>query len=297
MRSKVKKKILCIIDSYHWALANRAKALKENLSDVSFDIKHFNDLDKIDFNTYDIVYSLNWPIHGYIQFKINKKRKYRLVTSISSHIGQPNDKEFLKILNQYDAVSLSNNFLYQEFSAKFPKLNLYYTPFGVDHLLFKPHTKPSDTPHIFGWVGNHKREVKRFKEIEEVFSNLNVNLELKVVTQGSRFSRVQMVDFYNSVGTVICFSSSEGTPNPILEAAACGRSIISTRVGNIPELTSGLDSIQIVEDKIQLEKAILRNLQNPNILNQEGSFLRQQVDQYWNWKNRCQDFKPFLGVI
>ena len=52
--------------------------------------------------------------------------------------------------------------------------------------------------------------------------------------------RMEMLDFYNDIGTLVCFSESEGTPNPILEAAACGRAVLSTKVGNFPVLAGGM---------------------------------------------------------
>ena len=61
---------------------------------------------------------------------------------------------------------------------------------------------------------------------------------LLTATNRSNYSRVEMAEFYNKIGTLICFSESEGTPNPVLEAAACGRNVITTEVGNVPELFS-----------------------------------------------------------
>src|SRR5687768_15509539 len=46
----------------------------------------------------------------------------------------------------------------------------------------------------------------------------------------------EMVEFYHSLDIYLCASRSEGTPNPCLEAAACGVPVVTTRVGNMPEL-------------------------------------------------------------
>lgn len=286
-------RILCVVDSYNWALANRARALKNFYKNDKFDILHFNDLKDINFNNYNIVYILNWPIHGYIKNKISKNRKYRLVTTVSSHIGQPSDSSFLNLLLNYDAISYSNIKLYKNFKSKFKNLKHFYTPFGVDSDLFYPKTNPAKYSNIFGWVGNHKRPVKRYNDIKKVFDSIS-NVKLITITQSSNLSRSEMSDFYNKVGTVICFSTSEGTPNPILEAASCGRSIISTPVGNVEKLINGSKTIQIVNSTLDLKRAIIRNYKNSELLNKEGAFLRNKVDIFWNWKARAKDFNKFL---
>ena len=80
-------KCLAIVDSYNWALYNRAKNLSIYMSNIDFDIVYFKDC-KNNFNNYDIVYILNWPIYGYIYKYIDKKRRYSLITTVSSHVGR-----------------------------------------------------------------------------------------------------------------------------------------------------------------------------------------------------------------
>jgi glycosyltransferase involved in cell wall biosynthesis len=287
-------KILCIVDSYNWALANRARSLDKYLNSHKLTIRHFKDVNDLNFNNFNIVYILNWPIHGYIHKKIRRTRRYRLVTTISSHIGRKPAKEMRGLFNQYDAISTSNKILYREFSGPY-KGKVYYTPFGVEEELFSPKTKPSDFSYKFGWVGNPSRSVKRYKDIQSVFQEIGYP-PAKLLTAKGGLSRSEMSEFYNKVGTVICFSESEGTPNPILEAASCGRSIISTRVGNVPELLEKNKTIQVIKNKSQLKKAIIRNINKPKILNQEGEFLRNQIVKNWTWEKRAKSFLPFLGL-
>jgi glycosyltransferase involved in cell wall biosynthesis len=286
--------ILCIVDSYEWALANRARSLEKHFKNHSFVIKHFNDLSKINFNKFDIVYSLNWPIHGYIHSKIKHNRRYRLVTTVSSHIGRGKAGTMKKLFEQYDAISTSSKLLYREFKPVY-KNKVFNTPFGVEEDFFIPKTKPSSCYYKFGWVGNKTRRVKRYNEILSVFSEIGYP-PAKLLTAGGGYSREEMVDFYNEVGTVLCFSDSEGTPNPMLEAASCGRSIISTSVGNVPELIKKSKTIKVVKNKHDLKRAIIRNINKPDILNSEGEFLRGEIIKNWSWKKRSKLFLPLLGI-
>lgn len=47
-----------------------------------------------------------------------------------------------------------------------------------------------------------------------------------------------MPSFYHGIDVYVCMSVSEGTPNPILESAACGVPFVSTLVGVVPRLMS-----------------------------------------------------------
>ena len=288
-------RILCIVDSYRWALSNRANSLKKHIPQYKFLIKHFDDLKKINFDNYDIVYSLNWPIHGYIKNKISKDRKYKLLTTICSHIGRPNAAKMTNLFKNYDAISTSNNMLYKEFRGVYGK-KVFNTQFGVESELFVPRSIPSKYKNIFGWVGNNERDVKRFKDIERAFKLLGSKYKLKTATHRSGLSRSKMVEFYNSVGTVICFSKSEGTPNPILEAASCGRAVISTRVGNAPELLSGVQNNLMVNDLNQLRKRIVSISGKNNNIDHIGRLLRKEVVKNWGWNIRSRAFLEFFNV-
>ncbi|MCH7516467.1 MAG: glycosyltransferase, partial [Bacteroidetes bacterium] len=48
----------------------------------------------------------------------------------------------------------------------------------------------------------------------------------------------KMVEFYHDVDVQLCTSFREGTHNPLFEAAACGKALISTKVGCAPDLIS-----------------------------------------------------------
>ena len=64
-----------------------------------------------------------------------------------------------------------------------------------------------------------------------------VGAELCLAAREERWrTAAEMVEFYHSLDVYVCASRSEGTPNPCLEAAACGLPVITTAVGNMPEL-------------------------------------------------------------
>lgn len=288
-------KLLFIVDGYHWALANRANSLARRMSNCGIHIRHFKHLGKINFNDYDIVYSLNWPIHNFIKDKIHKKgdRKYDLITTVCSHIGRPEASRMNYLFCHYDKISCSNNFLYDEFFKEYRE-RVCYTPFGVESYQFSNQGGQELYRNVFGWVGNSKRAVKRYSDIKSAIDSFGDRVVFKDITASSGLSRDGMADYYSEIGTLICFSKSEGTPNPVLEAASCGRAIISTNVGNVPSINSG--NIITVIDKDGLCEAIDKVINKKYNISQNGNLLSKKIRKEWDWGVRISNFYDFFGI-
>lgn len=283
-------KILFIVDSYKWALHKRAINLNKYLN-LNAKIIHFNEINKINLNNFNIVYSLNWPIYGYIKDKI-KNKKFKLFTTISSH--EKNRPFLIKdILKKHDKFSVSNIHLLNEYKIHYN--DVYYTPFGVDHTIYKKYTDPNNFKNVFGFVGNINRPEKQFNIIKEVLTNIP-NSKLITATHIDLFNEKQMVEFYNSIGTLICFSTSEGTPNPVLEAASCGRNIITTNVGNVSELFNNNLNNNIINSKLSLKKKIINIINNNDNLEINGDILRNIILNNWTWEIKSKNFYNFLMV-
>ncbi len=74
----------------------------------------------------------------------------------------------------------------------------------------------------------------------------------------------QLADWYRAANVVVLPSYSEGVPNVLLEAAACGVPFVASRVGGIPEIAEGGAS-QLVKagDVEQLAQALADFLTTP----------------------------------
>jgi glycosyltransferase involved in cell wall biosynthesis len=102
-----------------------------------------------------------------------------------------------------------------------------------------------------------------------------------------------MAEFYNSIGTIVCYSESEGTPNPVLEAAMCGRPVISSYVGNVPELMKNIESFKPVRSFSELVNSIKRYKNNLD-LNKIGINIEAEAKEKWNWAARSSLFVELL---
>lgn len=285
----IDKKYLFIVDSYKWALHKRAINLNKYLN-LNADIIHFNEINKINLKKYDLIYILNWPIYGIIKDYLNTKN-LNLLTTISSHeINRP--LKIKEILNKHNNFSVSNIHLLKEYNKYYKKV--YYTPFGVDETIYKKETDPNNYSNIFGFVGNPDRKEKRFDLIKDMVAK-NKNAKLLTATNKDLLNESQMIEFYNSIGTLICYSSSEGTPNPVLESASTGRNVISTNVGNVSELfsTNILKKNIIISENDLLIK--INNIVNNKIdLNLNGSLFQNEINKNWTWKIKSKNFNYFF---
>ncbi|WP_417720121.1 glycosyltransferase family 4 protein [Salipiger sp.] len=153
-------------------------------------------------------------------------------------------------------------------------------PDGVDLSLFTPGpARVPDGALQVGWVGNSRwgsTMAEDLKGRNTVFEPAMRMLQAAGHAVGARVAdaaetRVpfaEMPEFYRSLDVLICTSAIEGTPNPVLEAMACGIPVISTDVGIVPEVFGPLQSGFILEQRspAALAGALRRLLRTPEIL-------------------------------
>jgi len=128
---------------------------------------------------------------------------------------------------------------------------IYVCPDGVDPELFRyspmPHRHRGE-PLVVGWAGSSTRRWHRQNKgldlIHEAVAKLRGRVELRLADrEGEYIPHERMPAWYSSIDVYVCMSACEGTPNPILEASACGRPWISTEVGIVPDLLA--DSVEL----------------------------------------------------
>src|SRR4029077_12159719 len=112
-----------------------------------------------------------------------------------------------------------------------------------------------------------------------------IDCELLLVDSRGPDKRTQreMAAWYNDGTVLVCASESEGTPNPALEAAACGCTVVSTPVGNMPELIRhDVNGYLVERDPAAFVAAIKRACDNYPRL---ARAMRADI-QEWHWAAR-----------
>lgn len=102
-------------------------------------------------------------------------------------------------------------------------------------------------------------------------------------------------DWYNSATVYVVASRCEGTPNPAIEAAACGCSVVGTLVGNMPELIQhGTNGLLVERTAESIKAGILDAAKNYRRWGQA----MQETIKAWDWKTRSASYyELFAGLI
>jgi glycosyltransferase involved in cell wall biosynthesis len=160
----------------------------------------------------------------------------------------------------------------------------------------------SYTPTRIGWCGKAP-DGKRWtpKGYDEVLLPLIERMKdcpceflVNTNTHRNAWSAEQMCQWYNSLDMFLVTSCAEGTPSVLLEAAACGRPIVSTDVGIAREIVGDGGGLllgewcdlagagRIVNDAENVILAAMRDL--PSALQCIGKRARIAAEEKFDWR-------------
>ena len=190
-----------------------------------------------------------------------------------------------------DAMIISSR-EYWEHSGSLPAS--YTIPYGVDGTIFNVQRPIAARQPKVLWVGSQL--ARRLKGYDDYIVPLRKELKARRIEsecllvdsfEAGKRSPAQMASWYNSGSVIVCASEAEGTPNPPLEAAACGCTIVSTRVGNMPELIRhGRNGYLVDRNLDALLGAVLEAIADyPRLAMQ-----MQRDIVPWLWRNRAPEF-------
>lgn len=159
-----------------------------------------------------------------------------------------------------------------------------------------------------GWVGNSawKNDLEDFKGVNTILKPAIKELKEEGYDIEEYFADRQvrmiphdkMVEYYSNVDILICTSKCEGTPNPVLEAMACGVPVISTRVGIVPEALGKKQSEFILKERSkeclkENIKKLICDSQNFSNLSQENL----EKIKKWTWEGVSKKFEKFFDEV
>ena len=304
--------VLCVVDRPRWAHDRKTDALARELAGSYRLVKRYQaEVAARDFDRADCVLFYYWlqvdrlgPLR-----KALARAKERLVIGICSEFelsGAWREPGLATLARLPRAIFVNNERLRRLFAPLLGR-PVFYTPNGVDTQFFTPAATAGRRRRRLrvGWAGSLTNQGPEQRGVHELIAPAVAAVpgaELCLAAREKRWrTPEEMLAFYHSLDVYICASRSEGTPNPCLEAASCGLPVVTTRVGNMPELIrDGENGLFVERDVADIAATLARLRDDADLRAQLGRAARQAVEA-WDWRfqaaNYCAMFRTVLGSI
>jgi glycosyltransferase involved in cell wall biosynthesis len=303
-------RILIIVDKFNWAYHAIAKNLvkynpkPEWRLDIEKAKKNKKRIKKIS-HKYDYFFVMGWQNFPIVSF-LPKDKTLVGIHSFHSWDERKTTPE-LSAIPPVELIGNLNEFLgvnavSQRLTDLFRGLGvskIHYTPNGSDIELFKPPEKRPDTFYA-GYSGTKKHDWRKgiTEFILPATKKAGVPCKLAMHHDKTEIPSEKMPQFYQQLGCYVCASSSEGFSLSVLEAAACGVPVISTRVGGCTELIADGVNGYLVDRDVDAIADRLNILKNDKKLQKSMSDnMRSIMVREYSWKDRVVDWFDFMEKI
>ena len=312
-----------VVDAPGWVQAKRLKHLSEHLTNLRFKALIGSEFSKL-WNRGRLkgepVYFVSWRVleacakQGRCRFGPDDYDRF--MAGVTSHQsiggglkaattfppGRDPDKVLesaVQLLRRLGAVTVNSRILYDLLSSHVPGLS--YTPNGVDEKFFHPSTSHRyDRGSIrVGWAGKI-RAAKNYETAKAALDRLkDQGFVPRLIAHPKRtreeqiLSNTEMRSFYHGIDFFLCTSWHEGTPNPALEAAACGVPVVTTRVGNMPDLIRHEENGFFVEPDVDSIVSTFQRLRelDPGDYASLGRNIRRRIEEDWTWEKNVSNYR------
>ena len=286
-------KVLIFYDEEGWAWWHRAHHIKNNVSEaIQVDIRKTGTA--FDHNDYDLILLFEYYLFDQVR---HVPREKIIVGSSCPKTLEPTAQ---LIQHEHCLAGLVNNL---DAHAKIAYLgNVYCCQNGVDTTLFFPSNAPPPSELTACWVGNANSMGNKGLDLMEEACRLAgirffaLDLSSKIGKE-KLFTQEELREhLYRNASFYLCASEYEGTPNPALEALACGLPVVTTRVGNMPEIiVDGVNGF-IVERSVEGILAGINRLKQAN-LEDLGKNARLSVENGWKWSDQVKKYENMFRAL
>jgi len=296
-------KVLAILDYRGWAFDHIVKNIKRFNQDdsVDIDILYLNEnaiaTAQRTWKEYDVIFIIEWYLYKHFDFIPQDK----VITGIHSfrkwdgHLSNgrkvlPPPQAFVNYLRKFKRINVVSKRLFELFQPQdIP--HVYYTPNGVDCDVFFPQKLPDE--FMIGIVA--KKYFKDPKNIAKLFlpAVKKSQVDYKIMLGGTPHD--EMPYFYNLLSCYVCASKDEGFSMSCLEAAACGRPVVSTDVSGTEELIIHGKTGFIVDTSIDSISSAIDSLKNDvEKCKDMGDHMREHIIDKYAWSKVVHLWTSFI---
>ena len=303
-----KMKALILVDKLNWAYHSIAQSIaKYNHTDIQLKIQPIKGsvpaIKKI-YKKYDLVFVMGWQTYELVNF-IPQEIVISGVHSFHSWDDRKTTpdksatppKKLIRFLRKFRAVNTVSDRLREAFS-KNGLSSIVYTANGVDTDIFKSTCqRPLGKNIIVGYSGSKAHDWRKgvSKYIIPAAKKAKAGVKLAMLSTGDYIPLDKMHTFYNQLDCYVCASSSEGMSLSVLEAAACGCPVITTRCsGNTEIIKEGITGffvnrkVESIADKIEMFR------RDRKLLSEMSNNVAEDVKNMWGWDNRASKWMQFI---
>jgi len=288
--------VLLIADVAGWAWWNKSKYLQMYLADeYVIDVICLLGPESRGINTrrYDLYVTYGYSYIRYLDLVPQPKR----VTGMTAHRPLKMIKSYMKFADNLHANSIM---LRNELQTVAEGKTVWYVPNGVDEEIFHP-IKPIDPDGelVVGHVGKKCPQKGQMEIILPAMAKADVKSMTNLSDYTNKIPYSEMAQYYQNMDVFLVASVEDGTPNPALEAAACGRPIISNRIGNMPEfIIDGYNGFLVEREMGAYVEKLEYLKKNRDHLIEMGKNARKTVEEKWTWKIQAENYRRmFKGII
>lgn len=285
-------RVLLVYDVPGWAWHHKARAIQRHLRDEfeRLDILPLRDVKNVKMGKYHSIHFFGW---------LDGLKYQRVATAgISSHNFLYKHKaKALQRLPRYRALTAVSAELYGKLRELDLNQNIYLCENGVDCEMFTP--RRNDGPFTVGWVGQPSRKPldqhgyeTHWLPLKERLQSAGVRVAELSRTWQNAMPHADMVKFYHDIDVLVHTGLMTGTPNPMFEAAACGKPTVSTPIGCAPEfIVHGSNGLTGAGWRF-METVLLTRSRDE--WEEMGRRARIDVVANWQWKDKAREWLPVL---
>jgi glycosyltransferase involved in cell wall biosynthesis len=287
-----------VYDVEGWAYYRRARILEEYQPD-DIEITIAPHRRRFEGGPFDLIFDMNY---GHVlRVRADLQRYPNTVLLVSFNNGWPNRLDHFGATRAHAHAVLVNNRDFWQRAGR-PR-GVYQISNGVDRRVFNCRKPMASRAPVVAWIGSdYHRKLKgyddflvplaqRLREVAvcdfRVVDPYTANGGAGSGAGGQALSHAELADWYNEASVYVVASETEGTPNPALEAASCGCVLVTTRVGNMPELVQHGDNGLFVDRALDSIEAGVREALERRVQLSEG-MLREIAA--WDWRPRVEAF-------
>lgn len=281
-----KPRVLLATDRPSWAFELRARQIVKHLGDrYQFMICPSSEVE----GDCDVLVAFWWAeLHGLLQHIDAKSVVMCMYDAFTWFPGSEGARRLPAYLECANVVAAANEGIEKALKRHFDKCPpVVITKSGVSSEEFQPAPFPKDL--TVGWCGNSKagdacgvEDLKGLEVIKQACELAGARLKVLDASEpGAQLAHEDMPAWYEGISVYACASVAEGTPNPVLEAMACGRPVVSTAVGQVPEMVTGGGGVLVARDAEVMADA-LRPFHKRGYLKEVGVKARKAAEaQSW----------------